>query len=832
MPASPPATAAITAAEAFAPRVVFFGLPRSGKSALIEAFVRTATTSPRTDVVPLAPAGEKQGVRGELVLHRIRVENPAVPAGGSFVIGDCDGQAAGDLLSHPDVFVRGQARGALAAAVRSADALVLVLDASADAAEETRTFESFHQFLDALQESRTFGREVGGLPVFLTLTKCDRLALPGDQPTDWMARVARRGEEVKARFEGYFGDHLTDGDASPFLPFGSLEVYLAATAVKAPAGPVFAQYADPDGTFGVARLVEVSLPAARAHRDRALAARSRLKWTVTGAGLLLATMLFGLIGLATGNGFGSADLLADRVRAYQRDEPPPAVRLSDRHIAKYRKELVAVRAAAGFDRLPDDLRGFVLQRLEEFDAYTVYRAKFQPPRLGPGEVRTREQVEQLDADLSGDLAPPPEYAAVWADTEAVRLWRKWQTDLVLVREAEAWLHDWYRGLIRRANQLLLTEKPPDYGWRGQVTTLFANADSPPVRPADEVEKSPAVPVLRGKKLTYAPVFAHERVDQARRDWADTRDRLTHLRDLTDALGMTVGPGTPAPVLDLPEPTADGSRDLAAARLAALRVAFPPAVYPDDTYPEWAAKGFPDPVRQAVEARLRNVFDTGTRHVRRMTAAAFGSTPEAPDRWQGLADGLLQEPALKAWGRLLGLLRRWADSSGPPGDPVQEFADFLRRDRFELSLKAVVVGIPDDLLEQRAMPSGRFVVTHTPAGGRPTELPFRLEGEGKRDRPLTQYTFAPDGHAGTFTYRPGDGLTASLPVRAGGQDYRLVWSAGRSTMYQIDRLAQSPVLEKVGPVPSAEPAPGVKLTAAPPGGLPAVPVLLPDLRAAR
>src|SRR5262245_59001409 len=112
MPVTPTA-AAVPIAEALAPRVVFFGLPGAGKSTLIAAVIRTATAGP--DTIPLAPAGEKQGVRGELVLHRIRVEHPE-SAAGSFVLADCDGQAASELLSHPDVFVRGQARGALGAA--------------------------------------------------------------------------------------------------------------------------------------------------------------------------------------------------------------------------------------------------------------------------------------------------------------------------------------------------------------------------------------------------------------------------------------------------------------------------------------------------------------------------------------------------------------------------------------------------------------------------------------------------------------------------------------------------------------------------------------------
>ena len=123
--------------------------------------------------------------------------------------------------------------------------------------------------------------------------------------------------------------------------------------------------------------------------------------------------------------------------------------------------------------------------------------------------------------------------------------------------------------------------------------------------------------------------------------------------------------------------------------------------------------------------------------------------------------------------------------------MAELADFLRRDRFELNLKSIQVAIPDDLLGQRATPAGRLVVTHTPAGGQPVESAYRLEGEGKRDRPVTTYTFVPDGHSGTIQYRAGDGLTATLPLRAGGEEYRLVWQSGRSAVYQIDRLAQPP-----------------------------------------
>lgn len=829
MPPAPTTADSANGVDPHAPRVVFFGPPHSGKSALIGRFVR-AVSPPDSPAVELTTAEPPNSIRRELVPHLIRVDNPAAgPAGGRFVIVDCDGRAAGELLSHPSSLVRGKARGALADAVRSADALVLVVDAAASPGQVDQTFRSFGQFLDGLEEGRTFGREVGGLPVFLTLSKCDALHRDGDSPTDWLARVAERERELEDRFEDYFGDEVANEDPSPFLPFGSIDLHQAATSIQVPDGKAFAAYADPDGAFGVAGLVREVLPAARGYRARLVGARKRLKWTVTGAGILLGAMLIGLLVLFASGGLGRGDLLTERVREYVATEPPPAVYLSDRNFARNRRELLSFRESLGFGRLPDELRAFVEDRLREFDAYKEYRDKFKPPRLGPAEIQTLEQAAKLEADLQGELAPPAEYAKRWDETEAARLGQKWRTDLRLVREAEAALHDWYSRLIQRANTLLLTESPPDFGWRAQAGALFRDGEEPPFRPDQEVEKSPSVPALRGKPLTYAPAFEFARVVQARQDWQATRDRLRHLRDLTDAIGLTTGPGSREAVLDLPEPLPDltGSKELAAARLAGLRSAYPPPAYPSDEYPEWAVADFPDPVRRAVEVRLRSIFDTGVRHVRRLIAQVAPNL-ETAEGWRTIADTLLQEPAMKAWGRLLGLYRRWLEPAAP-ADPVQELADFLRRDRFELTMKSIQVAVPDDLLGQRAVPAGRLVVAHTPAGGQPVESAYRPEGEGKRDRPVTTYTFVPDGHSGTIQYRPGDGLTASLPLKAGGEEYRLVWQSGRSTVYQIDRLAQAPRLERVGPVPAPEPAAGVRLTVGPPGGLPAVPVLFPDLR---
>src|SRR5262249_14086233 len=150
-----------------------------------------------------------------------------------------------------------------------------------------------------------------------------------------------------------------------------------------------------------------------------------------------------------------------------------------------RRDLVSFRDSLGFVRLPEDLRHFVEDRLREFEAYKEYRDRFKPPRLGPAEIQSLEQGEKLETELASELAPPAGYAARWHETEAVRLWQKWKNDLELVREAERGLHDWYSGLINRGNKLLLTESPPDFGWRAQVGSLLRDADAPPFRPDQE-----------------------------------------------------------------------------------------------------------------------------------------------------------------------------------------------------------------------------------------------------------------------------------------------------------------------------------------------------------
>ena len=104
---------------------------------------------------------------------------------------DCDGRVANDLLVRREAVDPNSPQGTLTHEVLQADTLVLVIDASAPAAQVEADFTEFGRFLRVLEQGRGQRTEVGGLPIFLVLTKCDLLAQVDDKALDWIR--AHRG---------------------------------------------------------------------------------------------------------------------------------------------------------------------------------------------------------------------------------------------------------------------------------------------------------------------------------------------------------------------------------------------------------------------------------------------------------------------------------------------------------------------------------------------------------------------------------------------------------------------------------------------------------------
>ena len=117
------------------------------------------------------------------------------------------------------------------AAHLEADALVLTVDVSASTSQIEADFAEFVRFLRLLEQSRGQRSEVGGLPVYLVLTKCDLLARPDETPAAWLERIEERKRQVGQRFKDFLAEHKSDGP----LGFGTIDLEVEATAVKQPA---------------------------------------------------------------------------------------------------------------------------------------------------------------------------------------------------------------------------------------------------------------------------------------------------------------------------------------------------------------------------------------------------------------------------------------------------------------------------------------------------------------------------------------------------------------------------------------------------------------------
>src|SRR5262249_51620379 len=157
-----------------------------------------------------------------------------------------------------------------------ADTLILVVDAGASPAQVDADLGEFVRFLRLFRRERGEQSEVGGLPVFLVLSKCDLLARPDDTPAAWTERVEARKEEMGRRFRPFLAEDDTDDEEG--VSFGDLDLELAATAVKRP--PLVNTAAQPREPWGVAELFHRAFATARAFHARRRGAERRLFWTV------------------------------------------------------------------------------------------------------------------------------------------------------------------------------------------------------------------------------------------------------------------------------------------------------------------------------------------------------------------------------------------------------------------------------------------------------------------------------------------------------------------------------------------------------------------------
>jgi hypothetical protein len=797
--------------------IVLFGMPAAGKSSLLGALAEAARAqehllngrlNDRThgldelrhrlyDESPRRTADEVVPYPIDFEPYTRDGHAPAADHLGAVMI-DCDGRVANDLLVRRRALDEDSPEGTLAREVLDADTLVLVLDAAAPPAQVEADFLEFDRFLRQMQATRGRRAEVGGLPVFLVLTKCDLLAQPGDTAAAWMERIEQRKREVDARFRDFLARRARE--AGP-LPFGQLDLHVWATAVKRPA--LAGSPPRPREPYGVAELFRQCLEQAAAFRERRLRSGRRLVWMAGGAGGL-AALLVSLTAWMLFQHNTVPTRLESTVQAFRfSDSTSAAERLGGPVgvLRNRRDRLAEIRNDPDFGKLPAEQQQLIRDRLQELDSYLDYYQKLRqlPPKA---DVRTEQALQDVRDRLENELAlPGPE----WARTEAGRLRRERLDEVEALGRAVTRARNWYLDSIDAADKLWTfagyQTEPGAAGinWRAWSAEAEKLLDPSRAPPAEE-----------------AAVRDFDTVARARAEWERTKPRLRRLLSVCSALGLAP-PGkdnSRPPVLVIPEGVTLAQ---ARSRLTTLREAYP------DYEKSFTIDGLPDAVVPAVRQAAHTSYDyllkPGRAAVLDHLRQAGTGPEETQARWDAVRDWLRDPEELASWRALATVLARLQERDAQ--DPVTALAAFLQRREFTITLERVTVEIPDSL-KVRPAPNARFEIYHGSAD-RPA-LVFELGDSGfdARQRLMTYSFRRVEGKP--VRYRVGDSFWAMLPLR---NDQRFTWIRVHSTLYQFECLRRSPRLHRNNEEYRAGTLEeGVRLTLSPPDGVPEVPDLLP------
>jgi hypothetical protein len=801
-----------------APRIVLFGMPAAGKSSLLGALAQAAQLqehllngrlTDRTQGLAelqhrLYDETPRRTVE-EVVPYAIEFEpfaqdGPASTARGAdatplaAVLIDCDGRVANDLLTRRRSLAQDSPEGSLAREIQSADTLVLVVDASAPAAQIDADFIEFDRFLRLLERGRGQRSDVGGLPVYLVLTKCDLLAKPEDTAVDWMERIEERKRQVDARFHEFLARRASEQGP---LPFGRIDLHLWAAAVKRPA--LSDSPARPREPYGVAELFRQCLDSARSFRARRRQSSRRLFWTVAGTGTIVAGMILLTAALLAGVGpkAGRQTELQRRLESFRaRDAASPAERLRGRpaDLEDRIGRLTELHADPEFGKLPAEDQAYLEDRLNETRAYLLYLKRIQSSRK-PADVSKDEELQQIEEALKsqgevGLALPRPE----WSTTTAAKLRDERLKQIKALRNAIDEVEGTY---IKRRNEgdnlwffkgYHVPGKAIDWtGWQTAVQEFLSRTAEPPSKPTDPLEAAGLTP-----ELTYETVYRFPQVLAARDELDQVRRKLEGLRDLSTALDR--GGGHAKALLDIP---ASFTLADSGPRLAKLNVMLPDwAKFPERPIPDVAS----DELRQAARNSYNRLLDAGRDAVLRRLKAASPNEPETPKTWLAVrkwvgTPGSGQPEELADWRKLANVLLGIGEPSQKATDPVTDLASFLDHEHYELSLKRLTLKIPDSL---KLRPDGDLTIYHRPAAAKEyAALAFKVNSDKQRDpdRGVTIYTLLPKGDS-RIIYKPGDGLFMKIPVLdTANREKMLTWSGGRSLVFQFERLSREPRLHR-------------------------------------
>jgi GTPase SAR1 family protein len=521
------------------PRLLLFGPPGAGKTALLGALAQAAATQPAVLKGQLADANgawdrlQKSAYGGgagpenaEVDLHLDPTEKDAAPA--DAIVLDCSGAQAQEMLKAPEPFLDSHP---LKQPLLNADAVLLTVDASLTGTQLADEFQQFGRWLSELRQERGKRLDIGELPVYLVLTKCDLLARKDDTFSKWMQRI----EEGKRRIDEKFRAFLAEQGEG----FGTIRLQLWATAIKRPA--LADRPAKAEEPFGVAELFRQCLESAADFQERRQTSHGRLQNVVVGA-FGVAAMLGLAVALMSEfhPSVRHSDLNARVQLLLPRPGAPAVERLQGtmKKLEARNKALAELEGDADFQRLPGDTRAAVSKYHEELSAYLQASQDSLVLLKLPYLARNQDEFRAMEKSVAS-FTLPAEHAKDWEDT---RLGKRVQAVRAEYAALHAALNDeeaWIRGRID-ADTALLKQGAQIYGKLLNSKEKVGPQELKDWQAQYQAHLNPKAPVPREdlvkgvSRLTYEDLAKFEQVQKAQKDWDASKRKLTTIAKQIDA----------------------------------------------------------------------------------------------------------------------------------------------------------------------------------------------------------------------------------------------------------------------------------------------------------
>ncbi|HZZ82401.1 MAG TPA: hypothetical protein VFE62_28135 [Gemmataceae bacterium] len=511
------------------PRLLLIGTPGAGKTSLLGALAQAAATqSPILKGQLADPDGAWERVQKNTYAGKTTVDgaesytlylqstqNGRHPVEAS--IADPDGTAAMQILkARKPPF--------------DMDALLLTVDVSLSGKELIDEFQQYARWLNELRKARARRTEIGELPVYLVLTKCDLLAKKEDTFVRWMQRIEQAKRQVDERFRE-FNKHQGAG-------FGTVHLQLWATAIKRPA--LADRPAKAQEPFGVAELFRQCLQSARDFQERRHTSQSRLHNVVVGAIGIVAILALAVALMVEFRPPLHHSRLDEKVQAVlPKEDAKLAERLqgSIKKLEEKNEALTAIESDADFRRLPDATREAVTKYHAELKQYLQASEDSLVLLKLPYLAKNQDEFKEMQKSaLSFKL--PSDHAKAWEETRLAKRVRHVRQEYESLHAALAGEETWMRGRID-ADTVLLKQGAQIYGkllnrdkLGPQEVEAWQKQYREHMNPKPLVPREDMVPGVT--RLTYEDLGKFEQVQKAKKDWDASKRKLTTMAKQIEA----------------------------------------------------------------------------------------------------------------------------------------------------------------------------------------------------------------------------------------------------------------------------------------------------------